>query len=241
LWYDSFFFSSTSALRRLTTFVVIAGQYLILKKTVSSSELYSVILMVIGAFIASYGDISFDLYGYLLTGLNCIVTAAYLILIAKSSRETGLNTFSLMYYNNILSIPFVTLIVFSTEMDLLKGFPLWFDIGFQFCFWMSVFQAFALNYLVFLCSIVNSPLATSITGQLKSIIQTVLGLFLFGGVIITTPLSIGLLISTFGGIWYGYIKYNEQVKINRETPSSCEIQEMTSVKVSNTTTRGTSS
>jgi len=156
-----------SALRRLTTFIVIAGEYVLLNKTVPTFELYSVILMVVGAMIGGWGDLTFDLYGYFLTILNCFVTALYLILIAKKSKETGLNTFGLMFYNNLLSLPVVAIVVILTEWDVLVSYDRWGDLGFHFFFWMSAFQAFALNYFVFLCSTVNSPLTTSITGQLK--------------------------------------------------------------------------
>jgi len=154
------------------------------------------------------------------------VTALYLILIAKKSKETGLNTFGLMFYNNLLSLPVIVIIVIVTEWDVLMQFEHWYNIGFHFFFWLSAFQAFALNYFVFLCSTVNSPLTTSITGQLKSIIQTILGLFTFGGVVVTTSLGIGLTTSTVGGIWYGYLKYSEQ--INKAKPK--EVPDLESAK-----------
>jgi hypothetical protein len=100
---------------------------------------------------------------------------------------------------------------------------------------MSLALAFLLNYFVFLCSIMNSPLTTSITGerstlfffllhelttdtgQLKNILSTVLGLFLFGGVVLTPSLTVGLLMSTIAGCWYGYVKYEEKMEaVKRE-------------------------
>jgi len=64
---------------------------------------------------------------------------------------------------------------------------------------------------MFLCSTINSPLTTSITGQLKGILQTIFGLFAFNGVDLTPALNVGLITSTVGGVWYGALKYNEQV------------------------------
>jgi len=206
-----------SALRRLTTFIVIAGQYLLLRKTVSQNELLAVIAMVVGAIIAGWGDLTFDPYGYFLTALNCVVTALYLVLIAKKSQETGLQTFGLMYYNNILSLPVMIVITLLTEWKILSNYTGWWNLGFQICFLMSSVQAFLLNYFMFLCSTVNSPLTTSITGQLKSILQTVFGLFAFNGVVLTPALSLGLFASTLGGVWYGVVKYNEQMdKIKKQ-------------------------
>jgi len=211
-----------SALRRLTTFIVIVAQFIMLGKTVSTDELLSVVAMVLGAIIASFGDITFDLWGYILVALNCATTAWYLVLIAKKQKETGLNSFGLMYYNNIFSIPIIgILVLFSEYQDLVK-FQYWLAVDFQITFLGSCLLAFALNYFVFLCSIVNSPLATSITGQLKAIISTLLGFVLFGGVVMTTNLAIGLSISTFGGLWYGKVKYDEQISRPAPPPPPVE-------------------
>ncbi len=48
-------------------------------------------------------------------------------------------------------------------------------------------------------------------GQLKSILQTLGGLIIFN-VERTNTLSFGLLFSTAGGVWYGVLKYYDQVK-----------------------------
>jgi len=214
-----------SALRRLTTFIVIIVQFVLIKKTVSREEFLSVVAMVIGALIASIGDLSFDLWGYFLVGLNCVVTAWYLVLINKKQQETQLDSFGLMFYNNIFSIPILAVSVITLEWEPLVNFQLWYSFGFQITFFMSCALAFLLNYFVFLCSIVNSPLATSITGQLKSIVSTLLGLVMFGGVILTPSLSLGLAISTFGGLWYGKVKYDEQMARQRTTPPSQQQQQ----------------
>jgi len=228
-----------SALRRLTTFIVIIGQYFLLNKTVPMDELVSVVLMVLGAFIAGWGDLSFDLYGYFLTALNCVVTAIYLVYIAKKSQQTGMETFGLMYYNNVMSLPIVVLIVMLTEYDALISFTKWGDIGFQMCFLMSSIQAFLLNYFMFVCSTVNSPLTTSITGQMKSILQTVFGFFTFGGVVFTPSLAAGLTMSTIGGVWYGVVKYQEQMKKNhKRSNSETQIEEGTAASPTQSAVEG---
>jgi len=51
-------------LRRLTTFLVIVLQYITLRKLVSYAELTSVIVMVLGAVIGGWGDLTFDAWGY---------------------------------------------------------------------------------------------------------------------------------------------------------------------------------
>ncbi len=158
-----------------------------------------------GAVIAGLGDLTFHFLGYMLCALNCVVTAGYLVYIAKVKKETHLDTWGLMFYNNILSFPFVVLAVYLTELNSLFEYTRWTEIGFivrappnaftsfffpfciflfastflsffpsfllsffsafkQVCFLMSSIQAFLLNYFIFLCSTINSPLATSVTG-----------------------------------------------------------------------------
>eukprot|EP01117_Protostelium_nocturnum_P006260 TRINITY_DN2258_c0_g1_i1.p1 TRINITY_DN2258_c0_g1~~TRINITY_DN2258_c0_g1_i1.p1 ORF type:complete len:294 (-),score=35.57 TRINITY_DN2258_c0_g1_i1:84-965(-) len=216
-----------SALRRWATFFVIAGDYFWLGKVVDRMEFASVVMMISGAMVASVGDLAFDAMGYALTMLNCLVTAWYLILIGSKSKETNLSTFGMMYYNNLMCIPLVLLIVLAIELPQITSYEYYTDTGFLICFSLSSALAFALNYLVFLCSTVNSPLTTSITGQLKSIIQTIAGLFTFGGVSFTIPFIVGLLVSTVGGVWYGDIKYHQTI----EQQSKKKISELEKVVV----------
>ncbi|EGG24720.1 hypothetical protein DFA_02964 [Cavenderia fasciculata] len=204
-----------SALRRLSTLIVIAGEKVLLGKVTPANEIQSVVLMVVGAMIAGWGDVTFDFVGSLYILFNCFVTAGYLIYIAKKSQETGLNTFGLMFYCNILSLPATILLTLLTEGKGLLTFEGYSNLGFQFCFLMSSVQAFLLNYFIFLCSTYNSPLTTSITGQIKSVLQTVIGLFMFNDVVLSLLLIYGLLLSTAASFWYTFIKYSQTLNKQR--------------------------
>jgi len=199
------------ALRRGTTWIVMLGEQLVLRKAYPVDESLSVHFMIAGALIGSIGDMGFHLFGYALTILNCVVTALYLVYIPKKKKESALNELGLLFFNNLLSLPTVIVLVIFTELPGLLKFAHWTSPGFLFVFFASAVQAFCLNYLIFLCSTVNSPLTTSITGQLKNILQTLIGLFLFGDVKPTVALIAGLAVSSASSIWYGFIKYKQQV------------------------------
>ena len=105
-----------------------------------------------------------------------------------------MNTFTQMLYNNLLSLVPMILVVSVAEVgDELARFPHWSNPIFlvllqlvllarhalqrirsvavssrrcQFCLLMSATQAFLLNWFIFLCSRINSPLTTSVTGAL---------------------------------------------------------------------------
>jgi len=199
-----------TTLRRLTVIPVLLSEYIILHKTSSDKKQQSVVVMVIGSLIAGGTDVSFNFEGYFYVLLNCITTALYLVYQKKISNE-GLNTFGLLFYNNLVSIPFIIVIcILSGEFENSAGYGFYTSFGFQLSFFLCAVIAFLLNYSIFLCNQINSPLTTSIIGQLKNVVVTLGGLFVFDDVIWTFWNIVGLLISLAGSIWYALIEYEEK-------------------------------
>ncbi|KAL0557718.1 hypothetical protein IC582_006268 [Cucumis melo] len=67
-----------------------------------------------------------------------------------------------------------------------------------------------LNFTMFLCTIVNSALTTTIVGVLKGVGSTTLGFVILGGVEVHALNVTGLVINTAGGVWYSYAKYQQK-------------------------------
>jgi solute carrier family 35 protein len=67
-----------------------------------------------------------------------------------------------------------------------------------------------LNFTMFLCTIVNSALTTTIVGVLKGVGSTTLGFVLLGGVEVHALNVSGLVVNTAGGVWYSYAKYRQK-------------------------------
>ena len=198
-----------NALRRVTTLITMAGEYYLLDKRESGKVQFSVYLMVIGAIVAGIYDFDFNFYGYILVALNCIFTAAYLLSIAKFGKQ-GLNTFGLMYYNNIQSLPLVIILcLIGGDFNDLYNYTYFNDIGFWICFILQSALAFLLNYSIFLCTNVNSALATSVTGQIKNIATTAIGYFTFGDVTYNLWNVIGLACGVVASTWYSWLKFDE--------------------------------
>lgn len=108
----------------------------------------------------------------------CILsTAAYLLLMRKLRDTTSLNEMSLLYYNNILGLPLMAgwLVLGTDELGHVFGYEHLLDPKFLLCLLFSASQAFVLNMCIFRCTSINSPLATSVTGQIKDIATTSLG------------------------------------------------------------------
>ncbi|KAH7573997.1 hypothetical protein JRO89_XS03G0236500 [Xanthoceras sorbifolium] len=104
-----------------------------------------------------------------------------------------------------------SMMYFYTTNFLLENCPLQ-DNSFSFLvlLLLSLVMGIALNFTMFLCTIVNSALTTTIVGVLKGVGSTTLGFVLLGGVPVHGLNVTGLVINSAGGVWYSYAKYQQK-------------------------------
>ena len=81
--------------------------------------------------------------------------------------------------------------------------------GFFPIFVTLVISGCILTFSQFLCASQCSAVTASLVGVGKSVLQTIIGFFTFGGVRFHPLNIIGLLLNTTGGILYSYVKYYE--------------------------------
>mmetsp|Transcript_35127 Transcript_35127/g.56828 ORF Transcript_35127/g.56828 Transcript_35127/m.56828 type:complete len:346 (-) Transcript_35127:539-1576(-) len=223
-----------STLKRLTTAVVMTGEWMFLHKVPSAHIRLAVLLICGGAVLAGITDLEFDMMAYTLALGSCCVQALYLIAASKASVETEVNSFGLVYYNSILSIPVLAIFVFITGefQDSLK-FESWFSVSFQILLLMALFQGSLLNYALFFCTTTNSALTTTIVGQAKVILATALGFFIYGAKEITVWNVLGIIINTIGGYYYAWVKFKEKQASKTLPPlTAVESESSTSTKSS---------
>eukprot|EP00897_Mesotaenium_endlicherianum_P000744 jgi/Mesen1/10670/ME000009S10461 len=138
------------------------------------------------------------------------MATAYLVLVEISGAEGGLSSFELMLYNSVLSLPVLSGLVYLTG-EAAESLPLLLaqctaSLGFAFAIGVSLVMGIVLNYTMFLCTIVNSALTTTIVGVLKG----TLGFFILGGVEVRAMNVLGLVINSCGGVWYSIAKYRQK-------------------------------
>jgi len=205
-------------LKRLSTLFVLVGESLFLHKQSSQRLKQSVLLIVMGAFIAGASDITFDLVAYFLALSSTLLQAAYLLYVAKSGAEKGTNTFGLLFYNSLLALPFVLFVFLaSSELSDVKNFDTFWNVEFQICLVVNLILGSMLNFSMFLCTTVNSALTTTIIGNLKNVLAVFLGLLFLNPPPTNFVNFMGLTINAGGGIWYSIIKFKEQHMIARES------------------------
>ncbi|XP_034683978.1 UDP-galactose/UDP-glucose transporter 7 isoform X1 [Vitis riparia] len=201
------------AIKRLTPLAVLIAGFFSGKGRPSTQVSLSVILTAAGVIIAALGDFSFDLFGYSMALTSVLFQTMYLVLVEKSGAEDGHSSVEIMFYNSFLSLPFLLFLIIATgefpnSLSLLVAKSN--SLSFLVILILSLVMGIALNYTMFLCTIVNSALTTTIVGVLKGVGSTTLGFVLLGGVKVHALNVTGLVINTAGGVWYSYAKYQQK-------------------------------
>lgn len=86
-----------------------------------------------------------------------------------------------LFLNSVASLPFLVLLSIVTgEIRTITSYEYLYSFHFQVAFFGAAILAFALNYFIFWCTAANSPLTTSVTGQVKNALCTFVSLVAFG-------------------------------------------------------------
>ncbi|XP_064078185.1 uncharacterized protein LOC135195711 isoform X1 [Macrobrachium nipponense] len=201
------------AVKRCTPLVNLILSVVILHRPMPSLMLVSSILIITtGCFVAVLGDLTFDAFAYTMGGFSVLAQGLYLTLVQQCA-ENKLSTLEILQLNSYNTLaPFIIVSVLMGEPQNIVQSRYVMDVGFQLTFWTLICLGAVLNYSLFLCTALNSALTTSLVSVAKSVIQTLVGFFVFGGVKYH-PLNItGIVMNTTGGVLYTYTKYKEGKK-----------------------------
>lgn len=220
-----------TTLRRTTVLFVLLFEYL-MNRTVSALTIQlSIGIMICGAFVAGSRDLNFDAFAYLIVVIYNICTAMYLVLINRISaqekekdklantsglagissgveREGKLDKYDLMFYNNLICIPLLIIIIACTGEWSVVTSPTtnWNDVGFIICLLSSSLLAFVLNYTIFWNTAVNSALTQTVSGQAKDIVVVIVGYAMFDDAHVDPINILGVSIGFAGSLLYALSK-----------------------------------
>jgi len=202
------------AIKRCTPLVNLILSVIVLKKPFPSTLLSSSVgLITFGVFVASLGDLQFDAHAYTMGTLSVFAQAGYLTLVQKSSEVNHRSTIEMLHVNSFNTLPiFLTVsMVLGEPADIGQSVSVA-EPGFTWVFALLIVSGCVLTWSQFMCAAVCSALTTSMISVAKSVIQTVVGFFTFGGVQFH-PLNIaGLVMNILGGVIYTYVKQFEKSK-----------------------------
>jgi hypothetical protein len=196
-------------IRRLTTPTILLYDFVARKKVQSKEINASIFFIFAGTIIAGYETLTADLFGYAVTMLNNLFTAASMAFqkdFFDKNQGVKLTAFGVLYFNSLTALPlafFLSLV--TSEISNLGSFA---HVE-SFTFWVNFVIAGSLGPILTYSSVLsttyNSPLSTSVTGTAKDICLTVAGALSFSDFQATTTNVFGILLSFIGtGIYSWY-------------------------------------
>ena len=138
----------------------------------------------------------------------------YLLLVQRYC-ERDISTVETLQLNSVNTLPFLTAYMFvNGEIFQVTNYHTNSPWSFFVIFLLAISLGCLLNYTLFLCTSLTSALTTSVVGGLKAMVQTLFGLFTFGGISHNLPTYIGISMNLWGGVWYIYEKYSQGQRTN---------------------------
>lgn len=139
---------------------------------------------------------------------NNVCSAANGVYLKKKLDSKELGKYGLLYYNCLLMLPCITLLIIATgDWDRVKAFPDVRETGFLLSFLSSCFMGFLLMYSTVVCTLHNSALTTTIIGCLKNILVTFVGMYIGGDYVFSFTNFVGLNVSMIASIVYSYVTF----------------------------------
>lgn len=183
-------------LRKLTTLLLLLLQAAKGHRPSLLSSL-GVLFIVLGALVAGSFDLTVSLYSLALVLVEDVCTAArYELVHLLSDEKTSPMQLTVQTYLVCLPVAVLAALCFESA-GVLDSVGILGNVGSALC---AILSTVAVN----LCAAYTSPLATSITGNMKDILSVAVGLLVFQEGQITSGFITGLVLSVLGACVYSY-------------------------------------
>ncbi|CEM11793.1 unnamed protein product [Vitrella brassicaformis CCMP3155] len=210
---------TNSALLRVGTVFTLMFEYLGFGWTPTATVTISVVLQVVGAFVASWNDMYLTFEGVCFVLLSNVFAAAYLVEMkrdleaiphprpkAKQGGPAG-EVYSLMIYQSLTFLPLLMLWVMVTGdvANALHFFTTTLtprSVEFELCFCFALLLGALLVFSSMVANQYTSPLTVTVTSNVKNISADLSGMALFPDVTITPVYLLGLAVSVVGAVLF---------------------------------------
>eukprot|EP01091_Cochliopodium_minus_P019859 TRINITY_DN8481_c0_g1_i1.p1 TRINITY_DN8481_c0_g1~~TRINITY_DN8481_c0_g1_i1.p1 ORF type:complete len:346 (-),score=60.62 TRINITY_DN8481_c0_g1_i1:7-963(-) len=198
--------------KNVANILTTTGDWYFYSQVVNKEIVGSLVLLLMGAVLTGWTELNLSMYAMFWMTINCISTSSYVLYIKKID---GLNEFGKVYYNCVISFPFILpLMALWGEYPSFLTFLSEQSFSFYIVFIINGLCGFAISLSSFWCMKASSPTTFSLVGALNKIPLCFLGLVIFN-----TPITyLGfcyLLFSLVSGGLYAYAK----IKLSNELKS----------------------
>jgi len=186
-----------------------------------------VAIIVIGALMTGHADFYLTTPALIMAFVSNITQSTYVLLVeAKHKGKAGIGavfdygpgidpTIGLLAYNSLLSLPTLVVLTAGMYVNFGEGVVGFLDLrlyNIQLIETMALVACLgiSLNYTMFLCIRNNSALTSVMVGHIKTMVQTLVGFFVFAKDVHISALYItGVSLSFVGGYFFTMAKYKQ--------------------------------
>lgn len=204
--------------KNVTNIAIVLGDWKIFHENVSQLVVLSLLVMLLGAVMASYSDVGSSndkkgssLVGYFWMLMNCTCTAAYVLYMRYATTFSNLkiSKFGMAFYNNLISIALIVpVMILSGELFAFQQSELTGNVNFLMLLFLSGVAGVGLNLSSFWCVSVTSATTYATVGALNKLPTTFIGVLLLGEVL-KPATAMYVVFGMTGGMLYGYAKFKE--------------------------------
>eukprot|EP00397_Hematodinium_sp_SG-2012_P039348 GEMP01042945.1.p1 GENE.GEMP01042945.1~~GEMP01042945.1.p1 ORF type:complete len:225 (+),score=27.25 GEMP01042945.1:406-1080(+) len=201
-----------NVLKRLNPVFSLFVDYAVRGSRVSALTLLSIAHIGIGAVVTGAGDFDFSIIPYIIGVTAAVFQASYLVFARRAQDKLPQLThvdllFYTAMYNCFIFMPLAILEFEDVREFCTEGV----DVKLVMLLVMYLVMGAVLNYVTFWCTSVNSPLTTGVSGNVKGVLSTILGIMLYGSRL-TFVGYVGLTLSFVGGLFYAFSKSKARKK-----------------------------
>jgi hypothetical protein len=210
----SLLFTLNIAISNLSLAMVSVPFHQVMRSTCPVVTYLSIIPLVIGAGLATFGDYQASLLGVMLTLLGVLL--ACIKTVATNRLMTGPLNLSamelLLRLSPLAAIQCMAWAYFMGELESLRRFSQLeggFSISFTLLVLANAIMAFALNVVSFQTNKIVGALAVTVCGNVKQALTILLGIVLFN-VPIGMMNAIGMVITIVGAAWFSKVELDSK-------------------------------
>lgn len=189
--------------------MVAAADTIFLKQKTTLLTVWALLGILLGSIVYGWADVNFNYVGYFWLIMNVLSTSSYQVYVKKLT-ELKLTAFGMVYYNNLLSLPFFVLLAIATqEVTTLSQEETWSTLSSSelFVLLLSCLLGFSISFAGFTLNLLVSATTLMVINNVNKILFIVLSEYFYQSTL-TASSALGAFFVLTCTALYSYLKLN---------------------------------
>jgi hypothetical protein len=186
------------SVRRLATPTALLMEFAVWGRVPSPASVAALAMLTLGSVVAFASDSTLSLAGLAATMAANLATVASSFVVKTAANRNKASVIDLLFYNSLIGAPFLLfLTIASGELPLISAFPRLCHASFHAELTATIALALLYQLSLFACTARNTPLVTSVSGSIKDMATSLVGMCIAPAM--PSPVNLGGLIVSLSG------------------------------------------